>query len=143
MATNVTISYTENNTGTTRTGTVIFTGREGSSATVTLSQESQYAIAVMGLTDGMQIDNTNLQHTVTATCNVNTTFDITSPGVTQVWQSTTPNSIVFDLTFPQNTATYYKTYNVTIQALTPNISRTFQVVVKCDGKPVGPGPIEL
>lgn len=143
MATNVTISYTENNTGTTRTGTVTFTGAEGSSATVTLSQESQYAIAVMGLTDGMQIDNTNLQHTVTATCNVNTTFDITSPGVYQEWQSTTPNSIVFDLTFPQNTATYYMVYNVTIHALALGISRTFKVVVKCDGKPVGPGPIEL
>lgn len=142
MATNVTISYAENNTGTPRTGTVIFTGAEGSSATVTLSQESQYTIAVAGLTDDMHIDNTNLQHTVTATCNVNTTFDITSAGVTQVWQSTTPNSIVFDLTFPQNTAYYSKVYHVTIHALTLDISRTFKVVVKCDGEPIGP-PIEL
>lgn len=142
MATNVTISYTENNTGTTRTGTVIFTGREGSSATVTLSQESQYTIAVAGLTDDMYIDNTNLQHTVTAICNVNTTFDITSKGVTQEWKSTTPNSIVFDLTFPENTATYYKVYNVTIHALTLDISRTFKVVVKSDGLPIGP-PIEI
>lgn len=142
MATNVTISYTENNTGTTRTGTIIFAGAEGSSATLTLSQESQYTIAVVGLTDDMQIDNTNLQHTVTATCNVNTNFDITSKGVYQEWQSTTPNSIVFDLTFPQNTATYYMVYNVTIHALALGISRTFKVVVKSDGLPIGP-PIEI